>query len=261
MIHVRVDIPERLRNLEIVMEYYHQTCTDVQFVIVNDDKQPDQRLRRLYEKYNDSLFLYIKNDSTYRRTLAFNKAFNSTNRPIVIAGDTDVIINPLYIKSAADIIMSGEYNHIYPYNGLFCWIKEHIVTEFNKNYDIGLFEKYKPEKHKRIANYEDNNILVAHPCSRGGCIMYSSELYRDINGYNPNFRGWGYEDDEIAYRVEHLGGKTTRIIDDNAIAWHLPHPNTIRDLHPFYDNNKSISKHVRSLNVDNLKKYINTWAI
>ena len=54
MIHVRVDIPERLRNLEIVMEYYHQTCTDVQFVIVNDDKQPDQRLRRLYEKYTVS---------------------------------------------------------------------------------------------------------------------------------------------------------------------------------------------------------------
>ena len=262
MIHVRVDIPERLRNLELVMDYYYNQCDNVQFIIINDCNQPDDQLRPLASKYGDtSIFSFLKNDGIYRRTLSFNRGFKQTNRPIVIAGDTDVIIHPSHIQEAENKITSGEYDHMYPYNGLFCWAKEPLVEKFKENFDIKKFEAHKPAKKDRIPYFENDNILVAHPNSRGGCIMYSSELYKKINGYNPNFIGWGYEDDEINHRISLLGKQTGRVENDNAIAWHLPHPDTVRDKHPFYDNNNRLTTYVHSLNKDQVKEYIKTWKL
>jgi len=261
LIHIRVDIPERLRNLELVMEYYHKHCDNVEFVIVNDDVVVEPKLKELHTKYPNSKFMFMHNDSIYRRTLAFNKAYRQTGRSIIIAGDTDVIINPKYIIEGANIINNGEADHVYPYNGVFCWVWDNLIGEFTKKLDIAEFEKYTPTPDQRYPLYEDSNILIAHTQSRGGCIMYSSDLYEAINGYNPGFIGWGYEDDEINYRILELGGKTTRVDSYDAIAWHLNHPNTVRDEHPFYQNNNRISNYVHSLKGDQLKSYIKTWNI
>lgn len=265
MIHVRVDIPERLRNLQLVMDYYYNQCINVQFIVINDDKHPDEQLRPLASKYGaTSTFSFLKNDGIYRRTLSFNRAFKQTNRPIVIAGDTDIIIHPSHIQEAENKIISGEYDHMYPYNGLFCWAKEPLVKKFKETFDIKKFEAHKPAKKDRVPYFENDNILVAHPNSRGGCIMYSSELYKKINGYNPNFIGWGYEDDEINHRISLLGKQTGRVENDNAIAWHLPHPNTVRDKHPFYEHNRQISIRAETMvknDKKELKNYITSWKL
>ena len=95
IIHVRVDIPERLMNLETVMDFYHATCDNCEFIIVNDDKVPDKRLKKLHSKFGQtSKFLFLQNDDIYLRTLSFNKGFSESTRKAVIAGDTDVIIHP-----------------------------------------------------------------------------------------------------------------------------------------------------------------------
>ena len=144
IIHARIDIPERVANLETVMDYYHDTCTDCEFIIVNDDIEPDSTLKPLYNKYkHTSKFLFFKNDDIYMRTLSFNKGFKESTRPLVIAGDTDVIIHPKHIKKAADIILSGEASHVYPYNGLFVHIKEHIRDFFKEKFTNSILRNEK----------------------------------------------------------------------------------------------------------------------
>ena len=190
IVHVRVDIPERLDNLTTVMDYYHTVCDNCEFIVVNDDKEPDKRLRPLYEKYGSTnKFLFLENDDIYRRTLAFNQGFNNSTRRLMIAGDTDIIIHPKHIVKAEYLILSGEHNHVYPYNGLFVHVKEHIRDQFKQELDFDILNKLKPVQENRYPYYENDDILVAHPNSKGGCIMYESEMYRNINGYNPNFRG------------------------------------------------------------------------
>jgi predicted glycosyltransferase involved in capsule biosynthesis len=261
LIHIRVDIPERLRNLELVIEYYHKYCENVEFIIVNDDTVVEPRIKELYKKYPNSKFMFMENNSTYKRTLAFNKAFLQTDRDIVIAGDTDIIIHPKYIIEGAEVIKSGKANHVFPYNGVFCWVRDNLINEFVKELDIAEFEKYTPTLDQRNSLHQDSNILIAHNHSKGGCIMYSSELYKSINGYNPGFIGWGFEDDEINHRIIELGGITARVHNYDAIAWHLNHPNTVRDEHPFYRNNYNISNYVHTLKGNQLKEYIKTWNI
>lgn len=262
IIHVRIDIPERLLNLTTVLDFYHSQCKNCQFIVINDDKEPDVRLRDLYDKYKEnSKFLFLENSDIYRRPMSFNKGFTNTDRPCMIAGDTDVIIHPKYIKKAEEIIISGKAQHVYPYNGLFIHIKEHIRDSFKENYDFNKLLSLKPSEHNRYPYYETQDILVAHTASRGGCIMYESKMYKDINGYNPEFRGWGYEDDEINCRINKLGYKMDRVYDDDAIAWHLPHPNTVREQHPYYENNNRLSELTGQLTPHQIRELITTWKM
>jgi len=261
LIHLRVDIPERLRNLKIVLDYYNSTCYNLEFIIVNDDKEPEQELEDLNKKYKFAKFLFLKNNSIYKRTLSFNKAFKETKRKIIIAGDTDVIIDPKFILQGANKIINKEADRIFPYNGLFCNVSNFLIEEFIDSLEVNVFLGKKPEKQNRYNNYQDSFIQVVSPESKGGCVMYSSELYKRINGYNPNFVGWGYEDDEIGFRIEKFKGITSRIYDDDAIAWHLPHPNTIRNEHPYYETNHSICEYVNNQKLEIIKEYIKTWEM
>ena len=65
------------------------------------------------------------------------------------------------------------------------------------------------------------------------------------NGYNPKFKGWGYEDDEFPFRISKLGyvvGRTTGI---KKPCWHLHHfdgSGSKKETQPYYDENNTIYK-------------------
>ena len=261
IIHFRVDVPERLRNLELVLEYYYNTCKNLEFIIVNDDSKPESKLKEIHNKYKNIKILFLKNNSFHNKSLAFNSAYKETSRKIIIAHDTDVIIDPKFILEGADKILKGDADFVYPYNGLFCWVKENLVSKFKSNLDINTFLDKKPSTENRVNLFQDSNIIVASTESRGGCAMYSSKIYKTINGYNPNFIGWGYEDDEVFTRIEKFETVIERVLNDDAIAWHMPHPNSMRENNPHCQKNNEICTYVSKLTLEELKEYIKGWKI
>jgi hypothetical protein len=91
--------------------------------------------------------------------------------------------------------------------------------------------------------------------------MFTKDAYNFCGGYNTNFIGWGFEDDEISNRYTKLGFELERVKDTSAIAWHLPHDNTIREKHPFYQQNYQHSEFVGHCTKQELENYIKTWTI
>jgi hypothetical protein len=57
----------------------------------------------------------------------------------------------------------------------------------------------------------------------GGSVITSAKKFFEYKGFNPNFKGWGYEDNEIVIRVHRLGHTVTRISDPKALLFHFPH--------------------------------------
>ena len=263
LIHVRIDVDDRLVNLSTVMEYYHHNCDNVEFVIVNDDKKPDPRLKPLKDKYPNSKFLFQENDDVYHRTRALNQASLHTYRKIVIAGDTDVIVYPAYILQCQEQIENDStIAGIYPYNGLFIHVSDDLKAKIIKEKSIDFLTQYIPEPEDRQPYYKTDNILVAHPHSKGGCIVYSHRHWNTFKGYNPGFIGWGCEDDEIFRRVKGLGFKFLRLENNHAVAWHLPHENTIREKHRFYSNNDKLANYVIAIKEEGeMKEYIRSWEL
>lgn len=259
VIHFRKDVPDRLRNLETVLKFYKNTGLEI--VIVNDDSEPDSCLKELHDIYGCKI-LFLENTDIYHRTLCFNKGAKEIKSSILIAGDTDVIVSIKYLQQAADIIKNDKnIGIVYPYNGMFVHIVNDMAKAFIESLNIGLMES-KIDTIKPETYFTTKDFLVAHPHSKGGMIMFDKDIFIKCNGYNPNFRGWGYEDDEIANRFQKLGYTISRVLDIQAIAWHLPHENTVREKHPYYYENLKHAEFVgHCVDVDALKQYINSWTI
>jgi len=258
MIHFRKDIEQRLTNLETVMKFYRKYTDNLQIVIINDDHVQDPVLDRLHRTYN-CWVLFQQNSGTYWRTRAFNEASKVSKRKYLIAGDTDVFINPKYILDAIVIFKQNpNVGVVYPYNGMFVLLKDDISKEFIKTVDIKPIEKLIGTLSYELYS-ETENFYVANNKSKGGTVMFSREAYIACNGYNTNFIGWGFEDDEISMRYTKMGFDIERINDNSAIAWHLPHDNTVREKHPFYNQNYQHYQFVGNCTKQELENYIKTW--
>ena len=47
----------------------------------------------------------------------------------------------------------------------------------------------------------------------GGCVLFTTEQFERVNGYNPNYWDWGYEDDDLFYRCKLEGMVNNRSIE------------------------------------------------
>ena len=84
------------------------------------------------------------------------------------------------------------------------------------------------------------------------------------NGYNPNFKGWGYEDDEMPDRAAKLGYNVTKLAGEEKICWHLFHEDgkgSQKDTQPKYEYNKQLYFNVMNMTTQQLKEYIKTWTM
>lgn len=261
MIHFRRDVDDRFRNLEMVVKFYRENSENLQIAILNDDKELDKDFKRLCKQY-DCKGLFMANHDIYWRTKAFNEMSKILNVDYLIAGDTDVIVDPVFLHEAKyKFEKYGNGRIIYPYNGMFIHLKQPMFEKFSENQSlVDLLEK--SQSLKPIPYDQDDNFLVAHPHSKGGMVMFSKETFIRCNGYNPNFKGWGYEDDEILARFNKMGCFIDRVEDKNAIAWHLPHENTVREKHPYYDNNGMHYNFVSHCeDVSLLNEYVSKWTL
>jgi predicted glycosyltransferase involved in capsule biosynthesis len=261
MIHFRRDVDDRFRNLEMVVKFYRNNSENLQIVLINDDKELDKDFKDLCKIYSCK-GLFMQNEDIYWRTKAFNEASKLLDCEYIIAGDTDVIVDPKFILQAKNRFLENDkIGVIYPYNGLFLHLKQPMFEKFKNDQDLS--DLVSKSKTLNPAPYEQNeNFLIAHTNSKGGMVMFSKKGYIHCNGYNPNFMGWGYEDDEIQSRFQKLGFEISRIYDFDAIAWHLPHENTIREQHVYYDNNRKHSDFVCTCDdIHKLKIYCNSWNL
>jgi len=259
MIHFRRDVDDRFRNLEMVVKFYRDNSENLQIAILNDDKELDKDFKRLCKQY-DCKGLFMENNDVYWRTKAFNEMSKILDVEYLIAGDTDVIVDPKYILEAKELFRNN-VGIVYPYNGMFIHLKQPMFEIFAVGQALlDLLDK--SQTLKPIPYDQDENFLVAHPHSKGGMVMFSKKSFIECNGYNPNFRGWGFEDDEITNRFIKMGWEISRVNNAEAIAWHLPHENTVREKHPYYNNNYQHSEYVgKCSDIEELKTYIKNWTL
>jgi predicted glycosyltransferase involved in capsule biosynthesis len=255
IIHFRRDIIDRYKNLVDVLSYYKMHTTGLSVIIINDDKKPDAGLKELHDMFGCKI-LFFNNNGTYHRTKCFNDAANEASTDYVIFGDTDIIIDPKHIKSATELFIDPNVGIVFPYNGMFVEILGSTERSFRESYDSTILDDlYIPH----IIGHRSDNFSVSHTKSEGGSVMFRLDTFKEIGGYNPNFRGWGYEDNEISNRVKLFGYQIDRVMDKDAIAWHLPHPNTIRNLEPQYSLNRQEYEKVSKMGKEDIIKYKQSW--
>jgi len=268
IIPIRIDTLDRVKNLNSLLSLFSINTTRPYFLIINDDLEPDKdllkKIKWKYTSYCDVYFL--ENKDSFNRGLCFNKGYdilqkNNIKRSCLVCGDTDVFIKPEYIFEGYKNIKQDNFKCVFPNNGFFIDVKSNTRDTFLNDLDFNILESQLPDFKELKMLYCDKDISVMHNNYKSGCVMFSTDSYKEVNGYNPNFWGWGYEDDELVNRMEKLDTKLKRINDEKAIAWHMSHPGTVKAANPHYQLNHDLCKKVEHMTNEEVAQYITTWTI
>ena len=273
---VRLDNQERKNNLKAMHRFYRNRCENYQHIFIEDDKEP--KVTDTIDLGKDDVVVFSKSDTEWRKGEGFNKGIKLAKTNILNFIDTDIIIDPNQLLETADRLREDDNAGLmYPYNGLFLCAEKPLKDKFCKtlNYEELLIvpeavESYIGIKDKKFTdqmsyvNKVYNDILIGHMSSKGGCVMGRKDNLVKCNGYNPNFCGWGYEDDEVPLRVSKLGFGVNRLNGKGKVIWHLHHfdgTGSEKEKQPFYKDNFDIMYLISNSTSYKLKDYIKTWVM
>ncbi len=237
IIAYKQDTAERAVNLEYCKKYYQQLVPGCEIVIKESA------------------------DNNFNKCKLYNKGALEAKHNVLCFLDSDVFVSKHSIHKS--IKLADKDNVIIGYNGVAIYLsyKSKSMLTDNLTYqnmiDI-LPENYIPSRLEKNEMFEVGNLKAV-----GGCLIMSRDCFKDVNGFNPNFIDWGYEDNEIVTRCHKLKKNVILTNTKDPYLFHLPHHDVEEDksLHKFYNSNHHEYKKVCNMNYNDLQKYIKTWKL
>lgn len=238
-IPVRIDSPERLRNLEIATRYLHKFFY-ANILIGEDSPTP---ILKNYGK-NGGYIHYKNDDELFHRTKILNNLAFASSTPFIVNFDADIIIPPSQIISGLDLLRENKADMVLPYNGEALNIIDKKVTHFGKTLEL--------RDIKKGDTYEMNKNAL------GGAVMWNKKTFIKFGMENENFKNWGYEDNERMSRAQKLGLRIYRIPGK---LFHLDHKrdDKVNFTHKYADQNRKELGKIGKMSGKEIMEYIKTW--
>lgn len=255
--HIRVDTHERLRNITLRDKFYQNICTNLEFVYIEDDKTSK------FKSYNpdNSIYELYKNDDEYQRPKCYNIGASLTRRKLLYFLDADCIIHPEHIFTAGRMLSKNDQiGAMNPYNRTAFYVNYNVKDSFEKNTTYDTLNSFFPKTVR--THFTDSNLLVGNTNALGGAWLAREDKFKQYNGFNALFKGWGYEDNEFPVRLSKLGFSFGHVADSKAVLWHLPHDvegQSAKAGNKYLSHNQSILRSVQSIAPEDIKEYIKKW--
>lgn len=250
--HIRVDDSSRLENFKLRNDFFRRYCVNLEFVNVEDD------IERKIPESDDEIYHLTGNNGPYNKNLAYNKGFNLTKRPYVLFLDVDCVLDPsvpLKISTLNEIhskiILAYDY---------VLYLKENIKENIKGNITIDKLNEIKINIDTGKDNTNSYGRLFTGSC--GGAIITHRDVFKSVNGFNPFFFGWGYEDSEFRERLAILDKRMLRSV--GIMMFHLPHgkhfTNRTKETLGARHNKIEYDKVIK-MNKQQCEQYIKTWTL
>lgn len=281
IVHCRIDNEERGKNAELIFNFYKQNTINCQFIFIEDDV--DNKLSN-YVTIDKSIDKHILtgNDGVWHKTGSYNLGSKECDRSYMCFLDLDVIVHPKHIYQAmlteSDLIIGYNGQALYltydakrlyeetpTYEMLECFIpSEWLFNHELISHNIKTVQDYTTSKTGSPLNTY-KHCMAPNNQAVGGCVITSKKLFNEYNGFNPNFYGWGYEDNELPSRVHKLGYDVTKINSADALLFHLPHDpvggDPSKNAHRDSNRNHEEIEKVGKFTKEELQEYIKTWNV
>lgn len=238
LIPVYIDHPDRLRNLNIAINYLNNI--GAKNIFVNEHYKETRKAELPNISY---ISKDITNDPFYNKMVCGNEIFTTFSKnKVVCLYDIDVLLPKKFLLECADNLLNG-YDFGYPFNGYFYDIPEHKVKELQRDL---------------------NTPILTSECklfareSHGGCVMFTRECFIEGGKLNPLFKNVGFDDDEINVRFLRLGYKKYRT--SNPLL-HMTHyrGDTTYNYSKFVEYNGEICRRITNMPIEELKQLVKQW--
>ena len=223
---------ERLQNLRRVLEWL-TPFQGMDIILIEQDKHSKISELNLRAKH-----IFIKSENPYNRSWAFNVAAKYATTPILIFGDSDLIMHPNSFIQAVQQI--DNFDVVNPYNSVIDLTPQESSMDINSILQIN-----------KIGRGEaDGDIQKTNLC--GGIIIFRKDKFMEIGGFPEDFLGWGGEDDMMTIKVKSFLNYTT--IPNK--CYHFYHEKANID-GKLYQRNLEILNHFAKATKDQLRQHIN----
>ena len=194
--HIRKDTEERAINLSLVLPYYRKIAPGCKFIIVEDDSVKNFEYLSTEQ---DIDYYYIHNTGSYNKCAGYNYGLSKCTDSIICFIDIDCIISDSNLKQSLKTVNETDGICI-GYNGIciyFDYSVKNQLLKYEQNLETYDWLNKFIDKNKLIPLYTNEHYHVANLKAVGGSLFGKKETFTKIGGFNPNFTGWGYEDNEI----------------------------------------------------------------
>lgn len=224
----------RLNNLRTFKKYYRNFFNH--FVIVEQDKNSSEILDIQNDEITKYVFAY--NAGEFNRSWGLNigavQYLNDPKIKMILFCDVDVILNNEAIYESDSIVLQTGF--VNPYSCI-----QHLDKRITQKFEEDFNFKSLPNKWN------------SSPSFAGGALLMCKDIFININGWDEVYRGWGGEDNALAYlllnKYKHL--ETV----NNGRAIHLFHdsdfPNQVKRNHSYYQSNLNRARWITKIGVDN----------
>lgn len=248
IIPIRIESSDRLRNVITTTAFLLENF-DTNIIIKEVDsesvfkKEALPILKDILEVEIDINHIFEKSEeSSFHRQRVLNEMIVESKTKIVVNYDCDVLLPLESYKIAYDMILSDEYDVVYPYGqGEYqrqVIPSDDVVSHFLQTLDYEHLEK--------------NSKL--YTSDFGWVQFFNRQVYLDGGMENENFIAYAPEDKERFYRFATLGYNIGRINDS---VYHLEHSRGKNSWfnNPHMQNNSSLWEEIQKMNKEQLKKY------
>lgn len=242
---VRIESPERLENIRIVIAYLLRYFKTPICIVEADSRESGLREQCPSESVE---FTFIEdNDPVFHKTKYVNWLARQVKTPFVAVWDADVIVHPIQIQTSTLRLRNATVDFIFPYDGRFLDTGIRNRIAFINSYDIRFLEK---RSDKMRLPY------TANAC--GGGFFANREAYIKAGMENEMIYGWGPDDVDRLNRWRTLQMRVGRV---KGPMFHLSHPR------PHSDFKSEIEKialfneieRIKRMTVAELEQEIQTW--
>lgn len=231
-------------------------CSIVVPVYIDSEERLEhvRSLHVYFDRYFQGHELIVEQTDTspFSTAKVSNLGASRVKTPFFCKYDVDAFIHPKALFDAFQKLKNGA-SCILPYNGISFTIQNPLRKQLLQSLDVTELPFI---THEEIGDFSHTDLILKNGESTGLIHHFRTATFKELGGYNEEFLGWGYEDDEILYRfrkftnVEYLQGYN---------AFHFDHPRVPGDLAQALKN-QFLSLVVKNMDPIDLRDYIATWS-
>ena len=253
IIPVKIDHGDRYRNAKTVLGFLNHHFNTNVFIF---ESSPDgtskldflDDLRNLkIKKWN------VQDEGVFHRTKYLNIMLDEVDTEVVVNYDIDVILDPSNYLECQNLIFSGEFDVIYPYelSGYDSPVESKGQIQVLPNFDYDLFSK--EFSTALIKNRPHQISYNAAEC--GHCIFFKTDVYKKFGGENEEFVSYGPEDKERMLRFQKFSSKVGWRKGERVFHFEHFRGNDSWTTNPFFSQNWRIFSTINGMNVPDLFNY------
>ncbi len=210
---------ERRDNLRGVLRHLVRTYSDFHIWLIEADAAPtfswteigDSRIRHVF----------VHDTGPFPKARLVNLGALMAKSPIICMHDADMIANPRMMKSAVDALMDGDASDVLcPFSRVLNVSGDRRQTFI----ESGNFDEFAPFMEGDLP--DDINVLYAN--TPGAINLFERPEFIRIGGVDPQFTGWGGEDDDLFIRGARLGLRWHALAGPDSSLFHLNHDSASR---------------------------------